>query len=56
MAKYDMTKQALLMGLYTVSELTKLKDVTLDVYLSNGDIDQKQYDELMSMVIVALGA
>lgn len=51
---YDMTKKALLMGRYNVAGLTKLRDVTLDKYLSDGDINQIERDELMNMVVTAL--
>lgn len=55
MAKYDMTKKALVMGLYNQTELIKLRDITLDSYLASGDLTQVEYDELMGMVIVAIG-
>jgi len=51
---YDMTKKALLMGRYDVAGLTKLRDITLAKYLTNGDINQAEHDELMDMVVTAL--
>jgi len=54
MSKYHMTKKAIEMELYNDQELIKLRDITLDKYLSDQDINQVEYDELKSMIAVAL--
>ena len=54
MSKYHMTKKAIEMNLYSNAELITLRDTTLDKYLSDGDINQEEYDQLKTMIAVAL--
>ena len=54
MARYEMTKKAILIGEYSEAELIELKNVTLSKYLSDKEIDQNEYDDLISLITTAL--
>jgi hypothetical protein len=54
MARYEMTKKAIIMGEYSTVELNELKNITLNRYLIDGEITQDEYDDLILSITTAL--